>query len=682
MTFDKVVSLIQGAVDTNGNGTVDFPGGTALIANATLLQLDSTGIMIGRLSVLSMLVVNTTLADLSASASRPIDWCALSSPYTGGQCLVHDPANGGVYADATLFELALYGVPSSIVPVWDIQMSVLKPRLAAHADPKSPLAYLLNGDYDGDGFAESAPLCTTSLTLGQCLAEIITPLDFPWEDLPLGQLNLPKYALGERLPITAQFGVGTSTTSVSDHAAHGLRVRRCRRHSVRPRHLHQGLAGVDRGRQPAGAHLPGVGSPRWARQVERQRRAQGNDHRARSGRRRGRRVRWPCARVGHKDVECLDAWTNRRRPLAGEHRAGSHTRHVLLRYGRSQRHQDLRHHAAQHASRLLAVGATQRDFPRARRRPRALRSNRRSGAQVVASAPVVDRACLQPATGQRSRSRQPRPRLPPETLQDVPTAPTDVANPLLKAVAANRGRVDEMQSIVEASSTASTSYRIQVSAYGTSSGDFALRVLATPSGIAACPNKTFAGAIAAPVAVSGVATPSGLIVYNTLATSATLLGVNGDTSAQTLYSLAKATSSWLLPVTPAASDSWTAPQASSQFDCAPVAANAVVQAIADAIKAQKTGALGGVSSVVLVGGDDKLPFYRLPDTTTLSNEVEHSDAVGTDNPASASQRDRYFLSDDPYGTLNPIRWLDRSFNVPTWPSVAGRERRRHQRPDR
>ncbi len=143
-----------------------------------------------------------------------------------------------------------------------------------------------------------------------------------------------------------------------------------------------------------------------------------------------------------------------------------------------------------------------------------------------------------------------------------------------------------------------------------------------------------------------------------------LLGVNGDTTAKTLYSLAKATGSWLLPVTPAASDNWTAPQASSQFDCAPVAANAVVQAIADAIKAQKSGALSGVSSVVLVGGDDKLPFYRLPDTTTLSNEIEHSDAVGTDNPVSASQRDRYFLSDDPYGTLNPIRWLDRSFNVP------------------
>ena len=54
----------------------------------------------------------------------------------------------------------------------------------------------------------------------------------------------------------------------------------------------------------------------------------------------------------------------------------------------------------------------------------------------------------------------------------------------------------------------------------------------------------------------------------------------------------------------------------------------------------------------------------MPDTTSLSNEIEHSDAVGTDNPVSASLRDRYFLSDDPYGTLNPIRWLDRSFNVP------------------
>ncbi|MFM2072988.1 MAG: hypothetical protein RLZZ623_3252, partial [Actinomycetota bacterium] len=252
--------------------------------------------------------------------------------------------------------------------------------------------------------------------------------------------------------------------------------------------------------------------------------------------------------------------------------------------------------------------------------------------------------------------------LAPETLQDVPTAPTDEAYPLLKGVSANRGLTDEVQSIVQASTTSSTAYRIQVSAYGTSSGDYALRVLATPSGIAACPAQNFMGTVGSPTPVAGVTTPAGLIVYNTLTTSPALLGTNGA-SGSTLYGLAAASHSWLMPVTPAAADQWTTPKGGS-FDCAPVAANATVQAIADAIRNQKAGPLPGLQSVVIVGGDDKLPFYRVPDTTSISNEIEHSDAVGTDNPISASQRSRFFLSDDPYTSLNPIPWLDRSFYVP------------------
>lgn len=666
VTFDKVASLIQGATDSTGDGIIDYPGGTGLIANATLFQLDSTGAMIGRLSVLSLLVINATLDDLSASASQPIDWCALSSPYTGGACLVRDPSTGKAYPDATLFELGLYGVPSSIVPVWDIRMSVLKPLLAAHADPKSPLAYLLNGDYDGDGVVESAPICTTSVTLGGCLAEIITPQDFPWEDLPIGQLNLPQYALGERLPITAQYGLGTATATstiaitlptgfVYDVAAGTTAcvVGTCTKISpstiglANPQVLTFGPSGLPTGlvqlslfAAPKGMITGAPGQPTRTTSPVAVSFTSGTITQTASA---------PGPTV-------IDPWPANTVPtlVPDSFYFGTLVRDGINAY-------DVTLPSTQVGSwlsvRLTAISPGL-DGDLALYAP--------SAAPALRSSPVLRSSAVLASSDQpvSDPGSDPLAILPPETLQDVPTAPTDIANPLLKAVAANRGSVDEMQSIVDASTTTATSYRIQVSAYGTTSGDYAVRVLATPSGISACPNKTFGGTIGAPVSVSGVAAPNGLIVYNTLTTSAALLGVNGDISAPTLFGLAKASGSWLLPVTPSAADNWATPQAGSQFDCAPVAANAVVQAIADAIKARRTGALAGVSSVVLVGGDDKLPFYRLPDTTTLSNEIEHSDQVGTDNPISASQRDRYFLSDDPYGTLNPITWLDRSFNVP------------------
>ena len=77
--------------------------------------------------------------------------------------------------------------------------------------------------------------------------------------------------------------------------------------------------------------------------------------------------------------------------------------------------------------------------------------------------------------------------LPPETLQDVPTTPTSANFPLLKAVSANRGTNEEIQSVVDPTAGRASTFRIQVSAYGTSSGDYVMRAVATPSGLSACP---------------------------------------------------------------------------------------------------------------------------------------------------------------------------------------------------
>ena len=544
-------------------------------------------------------------------------------------------------------------------------MNLLKPLLAARADPKSPLAYLLNGDYDGNGVPESAPLCATSVTLGQCLAEIITPTDFPWEDLPLGQLNLAQYALGERAPIAVEFGVGSVPATVTITLPTGFvfdapagatacangtctKISPASIGTANPQVLAFGPSGLPSGliqlnllAAPKGMITGAPGQPDIPKGIVNVSLSYGTITPVNASA-PGPTVKdsWPAGTVPAVVPDTFYFGT------VGQ--TGANAYNVTLPSTQVGSWLSVR----------LSAISPGLDGDLALYAP--------SAAPALKSSPVLRSSAVLASSSQplSDPGADPAGALAPETLQDIPAVPTDRNFPLLKGVSANRGPVDEVQSIVDASATASTAYRIQVSAYGTSTGDYALRVLATPSGISACAAKTFTGIIGTPIAVSGVIGPTGLIVYNTLTTSPALLGINGDASAQTLYSLAKATRSWLLPVTPAASDSWTAPQTGSQFDCAPVAANAVVQAIADAVKTQKTGALSGLSSVVLVGGDDKLPFYRLPDTTTLSNEVEHSDAVGTDNPVSASQRDRFFLSDDPYGTLNPIPWLDRSFNVP------------------
>ena len=66
------------------------------------------------------------------------------------------------------------------------------------------------------------------------------------------------------------------------------------------------------------------------------------------------------------------------------------------------------------------------------------------------------------------------------------------------------------------------------------------------------------------------------------------------------------------------------------------------------------------------------PAGPLGETLLHMGQAAAQDPRFYDNPITAAQRNRYFLSDDPYGTLSPIPWLDRTFNVPdrmprSWP---------------
>ncbi len=95
----------------------------------------------------------------------------------------------------------------------------------------------------------------------------------------------------------------------------------------------------------------------------------------------------------------------------------------------------------------------------------------------------------------------------------------------------------------------------------------------------------------------------------------------------------------------------------------PTAANAVVAAVDARVRAFKA-AKPTVQYVVLVGSDDVIPFARLDDRTTLSNEDAFAGSFDPSSPIGGALASSKMLSDDPYGTLAPIPFFDRQLYVP------------------
>jgi Tol biopolymer transport system component len=99
----------------------------------------------------------------------------------------------------------------------------------------------------------------------------------------------------------------------------------------------------------------------------------------------------------------------------------------------------------------------------------------------------------------------------------------------------------------------------------------------------------------------------------------------------------------------------------------PAAANGVVQAINamidGKIRSQPNGA--GLKYLVLVGGDQVIPFARLDDfTVAAGNETGYAANFPTTSDLFSSLNAGEMLSDDPYGDTNPIPYLTRQLYIP------------------
>ncbi len=101
-------------------------------------------------------------------------------------------------------------------------------------------------------------------------------------------------------------------------------------------------------------------------------------------------------------------------------------------------------------------------------------------------------------------------------------------------------------------------------------------------------------------------------------------------------------------------------------------ANAVMREIGRAIDVFRAahvdaGSNSTVQNIVLLGGDEVIPAARLEDRTTVANEDGYAETFATGSELSTTLRSGYFLSDDPYGDVDPIPFFDRQLHIPDVP---------------
>jgi hypothetical protein len=92
---------------------------------------------------------------------------------------------------------------------------------------------------------------------------------------------------------------------------------------------------------------------------------------------------------------------------------------------------------------------------------------------------------------------------------------------------------------------------------------------------------------------------------------------------------------------------------SADGNCSVDAANDTAVAIAELADVYR-GLHPTLKSVVFVGGDDQIPFFRVEDQGTVANERSFAGEFTGNNPLVASLRDGYVLTDAPYTDANPL----------------------------
>jgi hypothetical protein len=103
-------------------------------------------------------------------------------------------------------------------------------------------------------------------------------------------------------------------------------------------------------------------------------------------------------------------------------------------------------------------------------------------------------------------------------------------------------------------------------------------------------------------------------------------------------------------------------QADARPEC-PYAQTLVARAIKDVVERHRE-ANPDLKYVVIVGGDDVIPFFRQADETPLGNERDYEPPVEDGTHSQSSLRRGYVLTDDPYGATQGIDVKGQPFPLP------------------
>ena len=248
--------------------------------------------------------------------------------------------------------------------------------------------------------------------------------------------------------------------------------------------------------------------------------------------------------------------------------------------------------------------------------------------------------------------------LTPTALQDVP----DPGIPVVQ-VSANRGTDDEDVGMVSPGGSGFVTIAVFGYNGAFSPQPFTLRVTSTPPpATESCPKRVLPDAGQGTTLDTTLPDPSSLP-----ANLNTIILVDeqrlGDTYGSTdetnavakLHDLAGDSS---LGVSGVVIPVETIPGVQGLYDqwdsnpCNPDAANAVANAIANEVDAI-VAARPSVKYVVFGGGDDQIPFFRLPDLSLIANESGFAGQFGP-NEYQGSLAAGDLLSDDPYLDTNPV----------------------------
>jgi hypothetical protein len=258
--------------------------------------------------------------------------------------------------------------------------------------------------------------------------------------------------------------------------------------------------------------------------------------------------------------------------------------------------------------------------------------------------------------------------LAPTALQDVP----DPGIPVVQ-VSANRGTDDEDVGMVSPGPNGPGDY-ITIAVFGYNGAfsphPYSLRVKDTPPPTSEmCTARTFPSAGTTPDALPDLSSlPANLntiILVDEKRLGETYGATDEANAVAKLHSLAGDTS---LGVSGVVVPVETIPGVQSLYDswdsnpCNPDAANAVANAIADEVDAIKT-ARPTVTYVVFGGGDDQIPFFRLPDLSLIANESGFAGQFGPDEYQGSLAAGDLF-SDNPYLDTRPIPASGRQLFIP------------------